>query len=152
VVFQVIDYVANAPVQKYLAIEYVKDPFDVIIDAYGVQELFNHCPSYLAPGKSFVTVGIAFASYSISSMLYACSCMLQNMLWPRLLGGVDRQYVQITAVASLAGLEKLAELAAEDCFEIMVDSFWDMEDALKVCCVFCVLYFSVYEKINADPR
>ena len=54
--------------------------------------------------------------------------MLQNMLWPRLLGGVDRPYVRVTALASLAGLEKLAELAEEDCFDVVIDSSWDMED------------------------
>jgi reticulon-4-interacting protein 1, mitochondrial len=138
----VIDYVANAPVHKYLATKYSKDPFDVIIDAYGVQELFTHSPFYLAPGKPFVTVGIAFASYSISSLLYASGCMLQNMLWPRLLGGVDRPYVQITALASLSGLEKLAELAEEDCFEIVVDSSWSMEEVLKVCLTFSIDSFS----------
>jgi reticulon-4-interacting protein 1, mitochondrial len=116
-----------------LAKKYSKSLFDVIIDAYGVQELFTHCPFYLAPGKPFVTVGIAFVSYSVSSLLYASSCMLQNMLWPRLLGGVDRPYVQVTALASLAGLEKLAELAEEDCFDVVIDSSWDMEDVLKVC-------------------
>jgi len=120
-------------VHKHLATKYAKIPFDVIIDAYGVQELFNHCPSYLAPGKPFVTVGIAPASYSISSLIYASSCMLQNMLWPRLLGGVNRAYLQITALASLAGLEKLAELAEEGCFEVAIDLSWDMEDVLKVC-------------------
>jgi reticulon-4-interacting protein 1, mitochondrial len=116
-----------------LATKYSKSLFDVIIDAYGVQELFTHCPFYLAPGKPFITVGIAFASYSVSSLLYASSCTLQNMLWPRLLGGVDRPYVQVTALASLAGLEKLAELAEEDCFDVVIDSSWDMEDILKVC-------------------
>ena len=55
------------------------------------------------------------------------------MLWPRLLGGVNRPYVQVTALASLASLEKLAELAEEDCFEVVVDSSWNMGEVLKVC-------------------
>jgi len=63
------------------------------------------------------------------------------MLWPRLLGGVDRPYVQITALASLPGLDKLAELAEEDCFEIAVDSSWSMEEALRVCLNFLLIYF-----------
>jgi hypothetical protein len=63
------------------------------------------------------------------------------MLWPHLLGGVNRAYSQITALASLASLEKLAELAEEDCFEVAIDSSWDMEDVLKVCWTFILFSF-----------
>jgi reticulon-4-interacting protein 1, mitochondrial len=138
-----------------LATKYAENPFDIIVDAYGVQEVFAHCPFYLAPGKPFVTVGIAFTSYSISSLLYASICMLQNMLWPRLFGGVDRPYVQVTALASLASLEKLAELAEEDCFDIVIDSSWEMEDILQVCFTFSFIFFlkdREGETLNYDRR
>lgn len=70
------------------------------------------------------------------------------MLWPRLLGGVDRPYVQVAAIASLASLEKLAELAEEDCFDIVVDSSWDMDDALKVCLTLFFFKFGEEETLN----
>ncbi len=123
---------ANAPVHQYLAAKYSEIPFNVIIDARGVQELFSHCASYLAPGKPFVTVGIALADYSTSSMLYAVSCMLYNMLWPRLLGGVDRPIAQITGLVSLTGLEKLANLVEEGKLDVVLDSCWSMGDVVKV--------------------
>jgi hypothetical protein len=68
--------------------------------------------------------------------------MLQNMLWPRLLGGVDRPYIQVGALVSLAGLEKLAELAEENCFDVVIDSSWGMEDVLKVSSAFSVYSYS----------
>jgi hypothetical protein len=58
--------------------------------------------------------------------------MLQNMLWPRLLGGVDRPYKQVPGFVSLTRLEKLAELVEERKLDVAVDSCWRMKDALKV--------------------
>lgn len=129
---QVIDYQANFPLSQYLTTQYSNGPFDVIIDAYGVQDLFTHCADYLKPGKSFVSVGIAHASYSVSSILYSTWLMMKNSFWPRMLGGIQRDFVCVQGFTSLPALERLGELAGEGILNIPLDSCWDMEDALKV--------------------
>jgi hypothetical protein len=137
-----VDYEKYAPVHQYLADKFSDTRFSAIIDAYGIQELYTHCAEYLSPGKPFVTVGIAFKEYSISSMLKAASLMLRNILWPRLLGGVQRDYVNITGLVNLETIEKLGLLVEEGKLKVVVDSCWDMEDVLKV----PILYL-----INVNP-
>jgi NADPH:quinone reductase-like Zn-dependent oxidoreductase len=129
---QVIDYKSQGPVPEYLTKEFSATPFDVIIDAYGIQELFTNCASYLKKGKPFVTVGIAHVSYTTSSILYATSVMLKNAWWPRFLGGVDREYVCIGAFVTRQYLEKLKDLFEEGKLNVAVDSKWNLGDALMV--------------------
>jgi hypothetical protein len=129
---QVIDYQAKAPVHQYLATQYSDSRFNVIIDAYGSHDLYTHCAGYLEPGKPFVTVGVAFAEYTVSSMLYALSLMLKNTWWPRALGGCPRDYVCISAVVTLEALQRLRELVEQGKLAVVLDSCWDMGDVLKV--------------------
>ena len=129
---QVIDYEAQAPVHRYLATHYSNTRFNSIIDAYGIQDLYSHCADYLSPGKPFVTVGVAFEEYTVSGMLYAAFLMLKNRLWPSVLGGVPREYANVTVIANLELVEKLRQLVEEGKIKVVVDSCWDMEDALKV--------------------
>lgn len=58
--------------------------------------------------------------------------MLQNILWPHLLGGVNRPYGQVAGIVSLTGLQKLADLVENGKLNVAVDSCWNMEDVLKV--------------------
>ena len=127
-----IDY-QKTPVHEYLATQYSKKPFSTIIDAYGVQDVFTHCASYLSPNGSFVSVGVAFATYTYSSMLYASYLMLSNSLWPRFLRGVNRPYICVQGFVTLPRLEKLADLVEKKELDVVLDSEWKMEDALKVC-------------------
>ncbi|KAE8443359.1 hypothetical protein EG329_001917 [Mollisiaceae sp. DMI_Dod_QoI] len=127
---EVIDYREHAPVWKYLEQRFEAEPFDVILDCRGVQELFVHCPRYLKEGKPFVSVGPARLDYSFLGVLYIVGYMISNVLWPRWLGGVNRPYLSARAFASLVRLERVRRLA-EDGLKVPIDSVWDLEDVLK---------------------
>ncbi|KAJ9603162.1 hypothetical protein H2200_012457 [Cladophialophora chaetospira] len=88
---EVIDRRSPEPVHQLLAEKYSVSKFDVIIDAYGVQSLYESCTSFLKENGSYVTVGVAFNEYTYGSMLVAVTRMLKNILWPRLLGGAPRK-------------------------------------------------------------
>ena len=128
---QVIDYQLHSPVHEYLTHNYSNPRFDVIIDACGIQELYTHCAGYLAPGKPFVSVGIAFKSYTYSSVLYALFLMARNILVPRFLGGGAAPYIVVSGFVTLEGMEKLAAMVDEGKLKVMVDSCWDIEDAVQ---------------------
>jgi hypothetical protein len=108
------------------------------MDCFGVQEIFLNCANYLKPSMPFVTVGPAPPKYTMASMLYTVGQMLSNMLWPRLLGGVNRPYVQAAGIANLLDMERLARMATEGKLKVPIDSCWDLEDVLKVCYSTCV--------------
>jgi hypothetical protein len=65
-------------------------------------------------------------------MLRAVSLMLKNSWWPRALGGVPRECICVSAVANLDMMERLASLVMEGTLKMVVDSRWDMADAVKV--------------------
>ncbi|KAN0102292.1 hypothetical protein V8E51_012802 [Hyaloscypha variabilis] len=112
--------------------EYSNPRFDVIIDACGIQDLYTHCAGYLAPGKPFVSVGVAFKSYTYSSIMYSLFQMkIMNLLLPRFLGGGAAPYIAISGFVTLEGLERLAAMVNAEKLKVAVDSCWDMEDAVK---------------------
>jgi len=128
---EVIDYQAHAPVHQYLSQRFSETPFTTIIDAYGIQDIFSHCVDYLRSEGLFVTVGVAFKEYTVPSMLQAVCLMLKNSWWPRALWGVPREYICVNAVANLDMMERLASLVDEGALKMVVDSRWDMTDAVK---------------------
>ena len=65
-------------------------------------------------------------------MLRSVCLMLQNSWWPRALGGVPRQYICVSAVSNLDMNERLASLVEEGTLKTVVDSRWEMADAVKV--------------------
>jgi NADPH:quinone reductase-like Zn-dependent oxidoreductase len=131
---QVIDYTAHSPVHAHLAKEHglSASPFDLIIDCYGIQDLWTHCASYLSPKGAFITVGVAHSKYTVSSILYATSVMLWNSFWPTILGGVNRPYVCVQGFVTLSSLEKLRDWVEKGELDIVIDSVWKMEDVLLV--------------------
>ncbi|KAF2466223.1 zinc alcohol dehydrogenase [Lindgomyces ingoldianus] len=126
---EVIDYELHAPVYAYLAKSYSASRFNVVIDAAGVQDLFLNCPAFLAEGKPFVTVGPRLPGYTYLSMLRVIGTMAKNFLWPTILGGVPRSYVQVTATANLEAMEELAKMVERRELRIVVTSCAEMEDA-----------------------
>ena len=77
-------------------------------------------------------MGVAFAEYTVPSMLYALSLMLKNTGWPRALGGGPRDYIYISAIVTLEALQRLRELVEQGKLAVVLDSCWDMGDVLKV--------------------
>ncbi|KAH7379791.1 zinc alcohol dehydrogenase [Cadophora sp. MPI-SDFR-AT-0126] len=128
---EVIDYQEHSPVHKFLATEFKNDKFDVVMDAFGVQEVFHNCEGYLKPGKAYVSVGPAMPTYSMGAILYSIGQMASNFLWPRFLGGPNRPYVQFAATATREEMERLANMVRDGKLKVPIDSCWEMEDALK---------------------
>jgi hypothetical protein len=58
--------------------------------------------------------------------------MLKNVLWPRLLGGIPRKYVQVASACTGTGLEKLRHLCEEGKLKVLIDSSWSFDEVLKV--------------------
>ena len=106
--------------------------FDVVVDCVGIQELFLHCEGFLKPGRPYVTVGPSVPSYTVSNMFCSVGQMIKNFLLPPILGGVARLYLQVTGIANLKDMGRLAEMAREGNLKVPIDSCWEMEDALKV--------------------
>lgn len=97
-----------------------------------MQELFENCAGFLVEGKPYATVGPAFADYTYGSMLSAVWLMVKNNLWPGSLGGVPKDYVQVTGVANQDGMEEQAGMMIEGKRRVEVDDCFEFGDALKV--------------------
>lgn len=122
----------------YLAKTFSASRFNAIIDAVGIQAIFNTCPQYLAEGKPYVTVGPRQPSYTVLGMLSTIGLMAKNFLWPRILGGVPRPYVQVASAESLNAMQELAEMVEEGTLNVHVGAKFKMTEAREVscCCVF----------------
>ncbi|ORY10285.1 hypothetical protein BCR34DRAFT_354742 [Clohesyomyces aquaticus] len=128
---EVIDYNSHAPVTAYLTEKYSGSRFNAIIDAAGIQALLLSCPSFLAEGKPYVSVGPRPSGYTYGAMLATIGQMAKNFLWPSLLGGVPRPYVQVAATANRESLEALAKLVEERRLRVVVGFRTGFEDALQ---------------------
>ncbi|KAF8855831.1 GroES-like protein [Acephala macrosclerotiorum] len=128
---EVIDYREHAPVQNYLSEKYSQNKFDWVLDAYGIQDLWLNCPSYLKPGKPFLSIAIQVPDYNYSSLLCAIGMLMSNMLWQRFLGGVDRQYAQVNGIANSKSMERLARMIEDGKLKVPIDSVWNFEDVLQ---------------------
>jgi len=138
--FQIIDR-EREPLIPYLTKLFGDTPFDAIIDAVGIQDVFNASPAFLAQGKPYVTVGPKAYNYTYPSMLGTIGTMAKNMCWPRLLGGTPRPYVQVTADSNLKPLEELADMVGKKRLRVhvgMVVGWDDVQSASNVPSCMCV--------------
>ena len=138
---EVVPYNASVPAEQYLAEAHGGSKrFDSVVDTVGVQSLYTHCPAYLKEGKSFLNAGLL--PYTDSGMWGVMSLtkdLLSNYFWPTFLGGTDRKYELLRTDLVPGLLEKVRTVVASGAVKGVVDSVWDMEDALKVrsACTFC---------------
>lgn len=123
----------HAPVHSHLASTFGASRFNAVIDAIGIQDIFNNSPSFLAEGKPYVTVGPKAYSYTVLGMLRTIGLMAKNMLWPRLLGGTPREYVQVMATSTLSAMEELAKMVEERKLTVHVGRLVGLESAKTVC-------------------
>ncbi|KAH7073463.1 chaperonin 10-like protein [Paraphoma chrysanthemicola] len=130
---RVIDREAEDLVPR-LVREYGDERFDVLIDAVGIQEVFNNCPGFLREGKPYVTVGPKLGEYTYSSMLSMIGTTAKNVLWPKILGGTPRPYVQVAATSTQVSMTELAEMVEKGVLKVHVGTLveWDKTmDAYK---------------------
>ncbi|CRG86733.1 hypothetical protein PISL3812_03744 [Talaromyces islandicus] len=129
---EVIDYRQHSPLHTYLAASEDADrPFDAIIDNVGIQELFTHSPSYLAPGKKFLAIGAMNAEFSVRGAVYLVWLMLWNQFCPVIFGGVPRKFQFYSAEPDLPSLEMLRKMTQEGTLRQVIDSIWEFEDVPK---------------------
>lgn len=84
--------------------------FDVVIDCYGSEALWQSCPQFLKPsnlGGRFITVGPAATSFTRSSTLYTLVQMARNIALPVWAGGTDRRYIQVASTVDKGQLGEL---------------------------------------------
>ncbi|KAF8149534.1 hypothetical protein B0H34DRAFT_679302 [Crassisporium funariophilum] len=129
---EAIDYKAHNPLHTYLTTHHSASPFKSIIDAVGITPLFLHSASYLAPGSTYVSIGVKLPSLSYGGMFWSVAGMMRCMLLPAVLGGGGRAYAQVSMMEpAVADLEQLRGMVEEGSVRCVVDSVWEMEDALK---------------------
>ncbi|KAH7371941.1 chaperonin 10-like protein [Pyrenochaeta sp. MPI-SDFR-AT-0127] len=126
---EVIDYGLHAPVHSHLAVTFGASRFSAVIDAVGIQDIFNKSPSFLAEGKPYVTVGPKAYSYTVLGMLSTIGRMAKNFLWPRLLGGIPREYIQVASTSTLSAMEELAKMVEDGTLKVHVSALVGMDSA-----------------------
>ena len=129
----VVAYNGDVPAEEYLARTYGNHKFDAIIDTVGVQYLYTHCPAYLKEGKTYLNMGVLpYTGSGLWGVASGISSFVSNYLWPRILGGTPRQYRILGTEPVLGMLERVKKLVESGAVKGIVDSVWDMEDALEV--------------------
>ena len=129
---QVIDYAIHTPIMTYLSRHFSDHPFSAIIDTVGIQDLFTHSPNILASSKPFVSVGPKASSYTYSAVLLTLILMAKNFLLPQILGGVPRNYRQVTGLVNQEALQILRGMAEEGKLSVHVGTLVEMEDVQQV--------------------
>jgi reticulon-4-interacting protein 1, mitochondrial len=131
---EVVPYNGSVPADQYLAKTYGGNKkFDSVIDTVGVQSLYTHCEAYLKEGKSLLNAGVLpYTGSGIWGAMSLTKDLLANYFWPRLLGGTDRKYELLRTDLVPGLLEKVRVVVASGAVKGVVDSVWEMEDALKV--------------------
>ena len=118
---------------EYLAKEYAETRFDAIVDTVGIQELYTNSPGYLREGGRFVNIGAMQAQSATGSLLAFAWAMILNLALPAWLGGTPRSYQMIMGTPGVVVLARVKKLAEDGVLVPIIDSTWEMEDALKVC-------------------
>jgi NADPH:quinone reductase-like Zn-dependent oxidoreductase len=136
---KVIDRKAHSPVHEFLTATYASSPFSAIIDAVGVQEIYDHSPSYSSPNAPFVSVGVMSADLRFTTVLGSILQIGSNLYRPRLLGGVSRPYIQKTANVDKESLEKLRVLVEGGQLKVVVDECFSFQNAIQVTYVSCLI-------------
>ena len=139
----VIDYTQHPDLHDYLLKHYTSEPFDAIIDISGSDEqLYRRSPAYLRPSGSYAFTGSMKHSHAVpdgsavgAAMWFSAFVRLPlswilHMIRPVVLGGIPRRCFFHSGQPTVTNLELVRQLAAGGIFKIIVDSVWDMEDAL----------------------
>lgn len=122
------DYSVIKSLPDHVAKTYGASQFDAILDTVGSQALYKSSPKYLKPACPFVNVGTVGAKSQLGSIWR----WAKNANLPAVAGGVPRKYIMFSAPLSGEGAKTLAGLVEEGKLNIVVDSIFSLEDALRV--------------------
>jgi hypothetical protein len=136
ILFQVIDYKLHPNLPAYLAQQYSSKPFDAIIDNVGNDDtLYTRSPSYLHPNGAFLAGGKMSVIHGTGGFLNLFSALFGFALhkfWPVTLGGTPRKYVFHSGNIDAETMAKLPSLVESGDLTGLVDSVFEMDDAIKV--------------------
>ncbi|KAL6801457.1 NAD(P)-binding protein [Trichoderma sp. SZMC 28013] len=123
---EIIDYTEVKSIPAALESSYSTGQFDAILDTVGSQELFLRCPKYLKPEGLFINVGDGNEG-RLGLILHT----LQNVLQPKILGGVPRRYITFSAPLNGQNAAHLGNLASKGKITVFIDSTFSLEDVLS---------------------
>ncbi|PKS05336.1 hypothetical protein jhhlp_008710 [Lomentospora prolificans] len=126
---QVINRHEHGVIWEYLSERFKDEPFDAILDAYGLTEIFTHCEPYLEKGGIYVTVGTAFTSWTMWGAIASLLTTARLALLPSILGGTPRRFAAVVNDDDgPEAMEEIRSLAAAGKLRLYVDSVYDLED------------------------
>jgi len=121
-----VDYTAHESLFDHLASmvsEPGSAPFDAIVDCVGNPALYRNSPKYLKPEGQVTSIAGGFGQ------------KLKFNYQPVMLGGTPRKYNSLINQTSGALAQETADWFEKGVFkEVVVDSTFDMKDALEVSC------------------
>lgn len=123
----------HGAIWELLADRFKDDPFDAILDAYGLAEIFSWCAPYLKQDGTYVTVGTAFTSWTLWGAITSLLTTARLALQPAILGGTPRNFVSVMNDDGPEAMEEIRRLAEQGKLRLHVDSVVDLEDVPKVC-------------------
>ncbi|KAJ5527383.1 hypothetical protein N7513_011542 [Penicillium frequentans] len=136
---EVIDYRQHDPLHEYLVKEHGETRFDAIVDTVGIQELYTNSPGYLREGGRFINIGAMQAQSANGSLFAFAWAMILNLALPAWLGGTPRRYQMVMGTPGVDVMARVKKLAEDGVLVPVIDSTWEMEDALKA-----------YEKLHSQ--
>ncbi|PGH08139.1 hypothetical protein GX51_01292 [Blastomyces parvus] len=133
---ETIDYTKHDKLHEHLATRYSASPFDVILDTIGIQSLYDHCPAYLSPPTRdrplrYLNTGALYAPTTFITICAGLLWLLRVLLLPSFLGGGHGGFAFVRTGPSKMRIEKVRRMVEEGKLRAVVDSVWEMEDAMK---------------------
>lgn len=123
---QVIPYDTHAPVVNYLAEKFKDEQLDLICDCAGSPEIYINSPKYLREGGKFLSIVGGQSQGIVPWVMYR--------MRPVILGGTPREYQLLALWPSGLFARQAVEWVNEGAIkEVLIDSEYSMEDAVKVC-------------------
>ncbi|KAK3358938.1 hypothetical protein B0T25DRAFT_531542 [Lasiosphaeria hispida] len=128
---EVVDYTRyTGDLAGELARRYGETPFDVIIDGWGNQTLFNHCAGFLKPEGVYNTASIHYSGFTGWPVIVAALKLIWNVIRPKSawLGGTGRSWMTATMLdPGVEFMDQVVALFAEGKIRVVVDSEWSFE-------------------------
>jgi len=107
--------------------------FNVVLDTYGSQELYNACAGFLKRGGMYDAAGIHYGEYALWPVLKSGLTLLWNAVRPQSpwLGGAGRTWKAVSMMdPPLEMMEELVRLFGEGKIRVVVDSEWPFDKVL----------------------
>lgn len=121
---EAIDYNLHAPLHTYLAKTFESQPFNLIYDCVGDQQLFSYSASYLSPNGALISI--------VGGPTQGVVPFVRNKLVPTFLGGTARTFKILGMMPSGERARGVAKWVEDGTLKQMpIDSEYKMGDVVK---------------------